>query len=229
MAKPSPKTSAAKVKGKKTREVDQVDLKNPDLSDENFLAYALELGQHVSLIQRFSGAKNTETLRLGSKENSEIAHFILRQWPDRVVNVKHKVGEEFFPWSWTVSGGPSGEALFFDSDWSPEAVAVRMKLALAGPVAEGYSPVIEARRKLVWVAANKANEIVAQRRAESVWPPVQGTVRASRKRPRSRNHFRNYRLRSENSGRACRAFEYQEKSGKTRRNAQAFRPAGHLD
>jgi len=177
MAKLTSNTNAAKVNDAKG--VDQVDTKKPDLADETLLAYALELGKDACLIQRFSGVEEPEILQFVSKDNGEIAHFILRQWPDRVVKVKRLLARNANSrWNWTVSGGPNGEAVVFDSNWSPKEVAKQMKLALAGPAVKGRSPVIGARSKLAWVSANNSNLIVAQRRAEAVWPPVPGTVRA---------------------------------------------------
>lgn len=179
MAKSNPNTKPSKAKANSSAVVDQVKSKKLDLADETMLAYALEFGSRIALIQCLRGSKETDKLRLFETECvEEIAHFIFRQWPDKVVKAKRTdAGDPESSWTWKVSGSDGGEAVVFES-WSPDQVRTRMKLALAGPEVSGCSPVIEARRKLVWLRSQEAESVVDARRAEAVWPPIPGTLRA---------------------------------------------------
>lgn len=179
MAKPKTNANAAKSNSKNGDGVDRVYSKMAELADEALLAYALVLGSRVELIQRLPGKRTTESVILnGTNHINEIAHFIFRQWPDKAVKVKRTdAGDPESSWAWKVSGSDGGEAIVFES-WSPDQVRKRMKLALAGPEVSGCSPVIEARRKLVWLRSHEAESVVAARRAETVWPPIPGTLRA---------------------------------------------------
>jgi hypothetical protein len=108
--------------------------------------------------------------------NREIAHFVLRQWTTRTVKVDPPKASGKFS-TWTVSGAPDGDSVVFKS-LSPERVSERMNLALPGPKKASQSPMDEARGKLAWLAANERNIIIEARRAEAVWPPKPGSLRA---------------------------------------------------
>lgn len=161
-----------------------------DLTDETLLAYALLMGNEIRLVKRLPKTKKTEVLRLFATDshdrfvpdvahrsyNAEIAHFVLRQWPARAVKVDPpKAGEKFS--TWTVSGAPDGDSVVFES-MPLERVGERMNLALRGPKKAGLSPLDEARGKLAWLAANERKNIIEARRAEAVWPPKPGSLRA---------------------------------------------------
>lgn len=148
-----------------------------DLTDATLLAYALELGGPVHMIERLPGIKKTQLTYLSAsspargKITNELAHFIVRQWPDRTVKVnpaKPKI--EGCYWEspeWIVTNPSTGEGIsFFGVEW--QEVVERKQAAERKQAISKKLPVETARERLAIASAAAEPKDIPERRGGAV-------------------------------------------------------------